>query len=99
MPQLMFYAKINDHGVRRGNTGQILTLWQRPVTSRVALDLPCWAMHTVSHRHIAMTIKMTSEGGVFFAIVDLLSFITLAKQSCYGQYKLNTRYTATYYHA
>jgi hypothetical protein len=57
MPQLMFYAKINDHGVRRGDTGRILTLWQHPVTSRVALDLLCWAMHTVSHRHIAMTIK------------------------------------------
>jgi hypothetical protein len=46
-----------------------------------------------------MAIEMTSEGDLFFAIVDFMSCITLAKWSCYGQYKLNTSYTAaTYYH-
>jgi hypothetical protein len=65
----IFYSEIDDHGVRRGDTGQILALWRRPVASRAALYLPYRAMHAVSHRNIAMTIKMTSEGGEFFAIV------------------------------
>jgi hypothetical protein len=43
---------------------QILALWGRPVASRVALDLPNWAMCAVLHRNIDMTIEMTSEGGV-----------------------------------
>jgi hypothetical protein len=40
-PQLDFYAKIDDHGIRQNNTGQILTQWRRPVASRVALDRGC----------------------------------------------------------
>jgi len=36
-PQLNFYAKINDHGIRLDNTGH-------PVASRVALDLPYWTL-------------------------------------------------------
>jgi len=40
MPQLDFYAKIDDHGILRGDMGQKLARWRRPVASRVALDLP-----------------------------------------------------------
>jgi len=36
----IFYAQIDDHGVRWGDTGRILAQWRRPVASRVALDLP-----------------------------------------------------------
>jgi hypothetical protein len=36
-------------------------------------------MRAVSHRRIIMAIEMTSEGDVFFAIVDFMSCITLAK--------------------
>ena len=72
MPQLDFIAEIDDHGVRRGDRGQILARWHCPMASRLALlDLLCQAMHDVSHRHTAMAAKMTSEGGVFFAISDL----------------------------
>ena len=40
-----FYAKIDDHGIRWGNKGQILARWRRPVASRVALDLPYWRLY------------------------------------------------------
>ena len=33
--------------------------------SRVALDLPYWAMRLASYRLIRMAIEMTSEGGAF----------------------------------
>jgi hypothetical protein len=36
---LIFYTKIDDHCVRRGDTGQIIARWRRLVASRVALDL------------------------------------------------------------
>jgi hypothetical protein len=78
--------------------GRMLALWWHLVASRIALNRPCQAMCAVSHRHIAMVINITSKGGVFFAIINLLSCITLAKQSCYGKHELNTIYTTTYYH-
>jgi hypothetical protein len=39
-------------------------LWHM-VASRVALDLPYWAMHLASYRLIRMAIKTTSKGGAF----------------------------------
>jgi len=62
---LIFYAEIDDHGVRRGNTGQIPAQWQRPVASRVAQDLPYWAMRSVLYHLIRMAIKMASKVGAF----------------------------------
>ncbi len=61
----IFWAKIDDHGVRRGNTGRILDQWRHMVASRVALDLPYWVMRSASYRLIQMAIEMTSEGGAF----------------------------------
>jgi predicted GNAT superfamily acetyltransferase len=55
--QIDFYAKIDDHGIRRGDKGRILAQWQNPVASRVALDLPYWAMRSASYRPICMAIK------------------------------------------
>ncbi len=63
--QLVFYAKINDHGVRRGNTGQILAQWWCMMASRVALDLLSWAMRSALYRLIRMAIKMASKAGAF----------------------------------
>jgi hypothetical protein len=60
------YAKIHDHGVRWGNTGLIITQWQRPVASRVALDLPHWAMCSAPYRLIRMAIEMASKAAAFF---------------------------------
>jgi hypothetical protein len=61
----IFYAEIDDHGVRRGDTGQILAQWRHMVASRVTLDLLYWAMCSTSYRLIRMAIEMTSEGGAF----------------------------------
>ncbi len=62
----IFHAKIDDHGVRRGNTGRILAQWRHPVASRVALDLPYWAMRSALYRLIRMAIEMARKAGPFF---------------------------------
>ncbi len=61
----IFYAEIDDHDVRRGDTGQILAQWQRLMASRVALDLLLWAMRSALYRLIRMAIEMASEVGAF----------------------------------
>ena len=64
-----------DHGLRRGDTGWILIRWRHPVASRVALDLPYWAMHSAPYRLIRMTIEMAREAGPFFSVIDFMSCI------------------------
>jgi hypothetical protein len=61
-----FCAKIDDHGVRWGDTGQILAQWRCTVASSVALDLPDWAMRSALYRLIRMVIEMAREAGPFF---------------------------------
>ncbi len=61
----IFLAKINDHGVRRGDTGQILAQWRCMMASRVALDLQSWAMCLALYRLIRMAIEMASKVGAF----------------------------------
>ncbi len=61
----IFYAEIDDHGIRRGDMGQILAQWRHLMASRVALDLLVWAMRSVLYRLIRMAIKMASEVGAF----------------------------------
>jgi hypothetical protein len=76
----IFLAKIGDHDVRRGNTGQILTQWWRLMASRVALDLPSWAMRWALYRLIRMAIEIwTAKEVHLFVIIDLLPCITIAK--------------------
>ena len=43
---LIFWAKIDDHDVRRGDTGQILAQWRHLMASMVSLDLQSWAMRS-----------------------------------------------------
>jgi hypothetical protein len=74
-----FYAEINDHGARWGDTGRILARWWRPVASRVALDLLYWAMRSAPYRLIRMAMEMASESAACFSVVDYLSCITVAK--------------------
>jgi hypothetical protein len=76
---MIFYAEIDDHGVRWGDTGQILAQWWRPVASRVALDLPYWVMCSAPYRLIRMAIEMSSISATFFSVVDYSSCITVAK--------------------
>jgi hypothetical protein len=70
----IFYAKINDHDVRLGDAGQILAQWQRMLASRVALDLPPWAMCLALYRLIRMAIKMASKVGAFVRCCRFFSF-------------------------
>jgi len=80
---LIFYAKIDDHGIRWGDTWQILAQSRRSVASRVALDLPYWAMRSASYRLTRMAFKMAREAGACFSVVDFMSCITVAKRPCY----------------
>ncbi len=57
----IFWAKIDDHDVRRGDTGQILAQWRRLKASRVVLDLLLWVMRSALYRLICMAIEMASE--------------------------------------
>ena len=92
------YAKIDDHGVRRGHTGQIFAQWQRPVASRVALDLPYWGMCLALYRLIHMAIEMAREAGaMFFFVFDFMSCITVAKRPCYGPLKFKPSYNIVRY--
>ena len=88
----MFYFKIDDHGVRWGDTGQILARSQRSVASRVALDLKYWAMHSALYHLTCMAFEMAGEAGACFSFVDFMSCITIAKQPCYGPLKIKPRY-------
>ena len=94
----IFYAKIDDHGVSRGDTGQILARWQRPVASKVALDLAYWAMRLTPYHLICMAIEMASEVGTCFSVVDFMSCITVAKRPCYGPLKIKLSYNIFRYY-
>ena len=45
------------HGGHWGNTEQVVARCRRPVASRVALDMPHWAMPSVLLRRTAVAIK------------------------------------------
>ncbi len=60
-----FTPEINDHGVRRGDTGRIITRRRCPVASSEALDVLNRAMRSALHWRIVMAIEMTCEGGAF----------------------------------
>jgi hypothetical protein len=89
---------IDNHGICRGNTGQILARWQHPVASKVALDLPYWVMHPALYRQICMAIEMAREAGPFFSFVDFMSCITVAKRPCYGPVKIKPSYIIVDYY-
>jgi hypothetical protein len=48
-----------------GNTEQVVARWQHPVASKVALDMPHWAMPSVSLRRIRKAFETGCEGGAF----------------------------------
>ena len=88
-----FTPKIDDHGVRRGDTGRILAQWRRPVAPLEAMDVLHRAMHAVSHRRIRMAIETAHEVGEFFSIVNFLLYITVAKRPSYGRLNIKPSYT------
>ena len=79
------YAEMDNRGVRRGDTGQILAQLRRPVASRVA---PYWVMRLAPYRLIRMAIEMACDAGAYFSFVDFMSCITIAKLVHYKKAKL-----------
>ena len=66
----IFYTKIDDLEVRRGDAGRILTWWQRPVVSKIAQDLVYRTMRSAPYCLIRMAIEMASKGGACFSVVN-----------------------------
>ncbi len=60
-----FRPKIDDHGLRQGDTGRIIARWRRTVASKVALDMLHWVMRSSTHRRIIMAVIMAHDGGTF----------------------------------
>jgi hypothetical protein len=52
-------------GGRWGDTEQVVAQCWHPVASRVALDMPHWAMPCSSLQRVCMAIKMACNGGTF----------------------------------
>ncbi len=48
-----------------GNTEQVVARCWHPVASRVALDMPHWAMPRSSLQRVCMAIEMACNGGTF----------------------------------
>ena len=71
----IFYAKIEDHGVRWGDMGQILARLRRSVASRVAQDLPYWVMCPALYRLTCMALEMGCEAGACFSVAGFMSCI------------------------
>jgi len=89
---LIFYAEIEDHGVRWGDMGRILARSRHSVASTVALDLPYWAMCSALYRLTRLTLEMAREAGACFSVVEFISCITVAKRPCYGPLKIKPSY-------
>ncbi len=93
-----FYAKIDNHGIRRGDMWRIIARWWRPVATRVALDLLYWAMRSALYRLSRMAIEMAREAGAFFSVINFMSCITVAKQPCYCWLKIKQSYNIVRYY-
>jgi hypothetical protein len=65
--------------MQKSMTMAILAQWRHPEASRLALDLPYWAMRSAPYLLIRMAIEMASESAAFFSVLDYLSCITVAK--------------------
>ena len=52
---------------------QIIAQWWHSVASRVALDLPYWAMRSALYHLIRMAIEMAHKAGAFFSVLNLMS--------------------------
>ncbi len=68
------------------------------MTSRVALDLPYWAMRLAPYRLSRMAIEMAREPGAFISVVNFISCITVAKRPCYGRLQIKRSYNIVRYY-
>jgi hypothetical protein len=77
MPLVDFHAKINDHGIPCGNTGQILAWLQHPGASTVALDLLCWAIHQELHNYISRSPRPAKQPAKEMHFFDNVNFVII----------------------
>ncbi len=84
----IFYAKINDHDICRGDMGQIFAQWRHMMASRVALDLPSWAMCMALYHLIRMAVETASEVGAFVRWHRFFCLSNHSKKHNYSHYKL-----------
>ena len=94
-----FYAKFDDHDVRRGDSGQIIARWRRPVAFKIALDLPYQAMRSAPYRQFRMATEKARKSGACFSVINLMSCITVAKLQCCGLLKIKQSYNVVLYYA
>jgi hypothetical protein len=78
---LIFYAKIDDYGIRRGSIRDEYSpdggvQWH--VASRVALYLPYWEMCSAPYHLICMAFEMASKVGAFVSVFDFMSCINVS---------------------
>ena len=73
----IFWAKIDDHGIHRGDTGQILIQWHHMVASTVDLDLPYWAMCTALYRLIRMLWSIKNEALLYYCSLLCINLVSI----------------------
>jgi len=85
--------------LRQGNTGQIITQWQRSVDSKEALYMLCQEMHLAPHRRIVMAVKIAHVGGTFVCCRRFfhLTNSSAVKYHNYSHYKLTSSCTIVDY--
>jgi hypothetical protein len=59
----------------RGNTEQVVVQWWHPVASKVALDMPHWAIPSVLPRGTTVAIEMANDRGAFVRHCRLVCMI------------------------
>ncbi len=76
-------------GGRWGDTEQVVARWRCLVASRVALDMPHWAMLSVLLWRTAMAIKMANNGGAFVCHCRLFCMIICSYKTMLWSIKTN----------
>jgi hypothetical protein len=80
-----------------GNTEQVVAQCRHPVASRVALNMPWWAMLSVLPGRTAVAIKRTNNRDHSFIIIDCVINHNHSKITFYCQYKLKLKCRHIYY--
>jgi hypothetical protein len=76
-------------GSRWGDTEQVDAQWRRPVASRVALNMPHWAMPSVLLRRTAVAIETANNGGAFICPRHLFRIIIHSYKTMLWSIKTN----------
>ncbi len=93
-----FTPEIDDHGVRRGDTGRIIARWRRPVASSEALDV----LHKQCARHCtgasSWPLKWPTKEVHLFVTAAFFAWCNCSKGPCYGPLKLIASYIIVVYY-